>query len=95
MISKSGRNGYSSLFPRMDPLTDEIRVEMDRERPKALCSEAQKIAAEDLQYLPMWFGDAVSVHRKDLGIWRCRRAGIWIFWRSCKYRTDTQTGRPS
>jgi peptide/nickel transport system substrate-binding protein len=51
---------------RMDALTDEIRVEMNREKRKALCSEAQKIAAEDLPYLPMWFGDAVSVHRKDL-----------------------------
>jgi ABC-type transport system substrate-binding protein len=67
MISKSRRNGYSSLLPRMDALTDEIRGEMDREKRKALCSEAQKIAAEDLPYLPMWFGDAVSVHRKDLG----------------------------
>jgi peptide/nickel transport system substrate-binding protein len=52
---------------RMDALTDEIRVEMDREKRKALCGEAQKIAAEDLPYLPMWFGDAVSVHRRDLG----------------------------
>jgi len=52
---------------RMDALTDQIRVEMDREKRKALCSEAQKILAEDLPYLPMWFGDAVSVHRKELG----------------------------
>ncbi len=52
---------------RMDALTDQIRVEMDREKRKALCSEAQKIVAVDLPYLPMWFGDAVSVHRKDLG----------------------------
>ena len=50
------------------PAGDVERVkEMNREERKALCSEAQKIAAEDLPYLPMWFGDAVSVHRKDLG----------------------------
>jgi hypothetical protein len=76
MISKSGRNGYSSLLPRMDPLTDEIRVEMDREKPKALCSEAQKIAAE---YLPMWFGDAVSVHRKDWGFGVVAEWGFGFF----------------
>jgi peptide/nickel transport system substrate-binding protein len=52
---------------RMDALADQIRVEMDREKRKALCSEAQKIVAEDLPYLPMWFGDAVSVHRRQLG----------------------------
>jgi len=27
----------------------------------------QKILAEDLPYLPMWFNDVVSVHRRSLG----------------------------
>jgi len=40
---------------------------MDREKRKALCSEAQKILADDLPYLPMWFTDVVSVHRRTLG----------------------------
>ncbi len=52
---------------RMDELTDQIRVEMDRGKRAALCSEAQKILAVDLPYLPLWFGDAVSVHRRELG----------------------------
>jgi len=52
---------------RIDALTDQIRVQMDREKRKTLCSETQKLLAEDLPYLPMWFGDAVSVHRKELG----------------------------
>jgi len=52
---------------RIDALTAQIHVEMDREKRKALCSEAQKILAEDLPYLPMWFSDVVSVHRRLLG----------------------------
>jgi peptide/nickel transport system substrate-binding protein len=52
---------------RMDALTDQIRVEMNQEKRKALCSEVQKILAEDLPYLPMWFNDVVSVHRRALG----------------------------
>jgi peptide/nickel transport system substrate-binding protein len=52
---------------RVDALTEQIRVEMDREKRKELCSEVQRIVAEDLPYLPLWFVDAVSVHRKDLG----------------------------
>jgi len=52
---------------RVDALTDQIRVEMDREKRKALCSEVQKIIADDLPYLPLWFTDAVSVHRRALG----------------------------
>ena len=51
----------------IDGLTDEIRVEMNQEKRKALCSEVQKILAEDLPYLPLWFNDVVSVHRRSLG----------------------------
>jgi len=52
---------------RVDALTDQIRVEMNQEKRKELCSEVQKIMAEDLPYLPMWFNDVVSVHRRSLG----------------------------
>ena len=46
----------------MDALADQIRVEMNREKRKELCSEAQKLFAEDLPYIPLWFTDVVSVH---------------------------------
>ena len=52
---------------RIDQLTEQIRTETDQQKRKALCSEAQKILSDDLPYLPMWFGHAVSVHRRDLG----------------------------
>ena len=52
---------------RIDALTDQIRLEMDQEKRKTLCSEVQKILAEDLPYLPLWFTDVVSVHRRSLG----------------------------
>jgi peptide/nickel transport system substrate-binding protein len=52
---------------RTDALTDQIRVEMNQEKRKALCSEVQKILADDLPYLPMWFNDVVSVRRRTLG----------------------------
>jgi peptide/nickel transport system substrate-binding protein len=53
--------------PRIDALTDQIRPEMDQAKRKALCSEAQKILADDLPYLPLWFTDVTSSHRKSLG----------------------------
>jgi ABC-type transport system substrate-binding protein len=40
---------------------------MDQEKRKLLCSEVQKILADDLPYLPLWFVDVVSVHRRSLG----------------------------
>ena len=40
---------------------------MDREKRKVLCGQVQKILADDLPYLPLWFTDVVSVHRRALG----------------------------
>jgi peptide/nickel transport system substrate-binding protein len=62
-----GANRGHYRNPRIDALTDQIRTEMDREKRKALCSEAQKILADDLPYLPLWFTDVVSVHSRPLG----------------------------
>jgi ABC-type transport system substrate-binding protein len=62
-----GANRGHYRNPRIDALTDHIRVEMDQEKRKALCSEVQKILAQDLPYLPLWFNDVVSVHRRSLG----------------------------
>jgi peptide/nickel transport system substrate-binding protein len=61
----ANRGHYRNL--RIDALTNQIRVEMNQEKRKALCSEVQKILAEDLPYLPLWFNDVVSVHRRALG----------------------------
>jgi peptide/nickel transport system substrate-binding protein len=52
---------------RIDALTDQIRGEMDREKRKAECSEVQKILAEEVPYVPLWFTDVISVHRRELG----------------------------
>jgi peptide/nickel transport system substrate-binding protein len=62
-----GANRGHYRNPRIDLLTDQIRAEMDREKRKALCSEVQRILADDLPYLPLWFTDVVSVHRRELG----------------------------
>jgi ABC-type transport system substrate-binding protein len=62
-----GANRGHYRNPRVDALTDQIRVEMDQAKRKVLCSEVQKILADDLPYLPLWFTDATSVHRQSLG----------------------------
>ncbi len=40
---------------------------MNQEKRKELCSEAQRLFAEDLPYISLWFTDAVSVHSKSIG----------------------------
>jgi peptide/nickel transport system substrate-binding protein len=51
----SGQNytGYQS--PRMDELLDAIEVELDRDRRKSLWVELQRLYAEDLPALPLFF----------------------------------------
>jgi peptide/nickel transport system substrate-binding protein len=66
-IPPDGPNRGRYRNAQVDELTEKIRVEMDREKRKALCSEVQKIVAEDLPYIPLWYTDVVSVHRKALG----------------------------
>jgi peptide/nickel transport system substrate-binding protein len=62
-----GANRGHYRNPRIDTLVDQIRTETDRDKRKVLCSEVQKILADDLPYLPFWFTDVVSVHRRSLG----------------------------
>jgi ABC-type transport system substrate-binding protein len=66
-VPPDGANRGRYRNPRLDALVDQIRTEMDREKRKALCGEAQKILADDLPYLPLWFVNATSVHRRSLG----------------------------
>jgi peptide/nickel transport system substrate-binding protein len=63
-----GANRGHYRDPRLDALVEQIHVEMDREKRKTLCSEAQKILADDLPYLPLWFTDVVSVRRTPSAI---------------------------
>jgi peptide/nickel transport system substrate-binding protein len=57
----------SQLSPRIEALVDQIRTGTDREKRKTLRSKVQKILAVDLPYLPLWFKDVISVHRRSLG----------------------------
>ena len=48
-------------------MIDEVRMEMNREKRKELCSEVQKILANDVPYVPLWFKDVTSMHRREMG----------------------------
>lgn len=58
-----GANRGHYRNPALDALIDRQRVEMDREKRKAILSEIQKIVAEDEPYLNLWYIDNVCVHR--------------------------------
>jgi peptide/nickel transport system substrate-binding protein len=66
-VPPNGANRGHYQNARVDQLIDGIRTEMDRQKRKELCSEVQKILAEDGPYVPLWFTDVVSVHRSEMG----------------------------
>ena len=51
---------------QLDALFDQARVEGDQEKRGALFGQVQRIVAEDVPYLSLWFMDNVSVHRKRI-----------------------------
>lgn len=63
-IPPDGANRGHYRNPHLDALLDAMRVENNVEARKKLCSEVQKIIATDLPYLPLWFTDNISVHRR-------------------------------
>jgi peptide/nickel transport system substrate-binding protein len=85
-----GANRGHYRNPRIDTLTDQIRVESDREKRKFLCSEVQTILADDLPYIPMWFTDVVSVHRRELGDLPLSPAGDYDFLATLRPSADSR-----
>jgi peptide/nickel transport system substrate-binding protein len=65
-IPPNGSNRGHYRNARVDELIAGIRGEMNQEKRKTLCSEVQKIVAEDVPYVPLWYVDVVSVHRREM-----------------------------
>jgi peptide/nickel transport system substrate-binding protein len=65
--------------PEVDTLLDQARVESDREKRRVLFSKVQKIIAQDLPYISLWFADNVSVHRKRISGVRISPTGDYDF----------------
>jgi peptide/nickel transport system substrate-binding protein len=65
-IPPNGSNRGHYRNPKLDALLDQARMEMDREKRKALLWEIQKIVAENEPYINLWYLDNVCVHRERL-----------------------------
>jgi len=52
--------------PEVDALLDQARVEMNRDKRREIFSKVQKIIAQDVPYISLWFSDNISVHRKRI-----------------------------
>jgi peptide/nickel transport system substrate-binding protein len=85
-IPPMGGNRGHYRNPEVDALLDQARVESDREKRRELFGKVQKIIAEDLPYISLWFMDNVSVHRKRISDVQISPTGDYDFLRSIEAR---------
>lgn len=86
MIPPAGANRGHYRNPEIDALLNRARVESNQEKRRELFSNVQKIIAEDLPYISLWFMDNVSVHRKRVGEVQLSPTGDYDFLRSVEAR---------
>jgi peptide/nickel transport system substrate-binding protein len=85
-IPPAGANRGHYRNSEVDALLDQARVETDREKRRALFSKVQKIIAEDLPYVSLWFMDNVSVHRKRISGVQLSPTGDYDFLKTIEAR---------
>ncbi len=78
----SNRGHYSN--PRVDALIDQARREVDPAIRKPLYAEVQRILAEELPYVNMWYLDTVLVHNKRVRNVTLNPAGNYDFLRTAE-----------
>jgi peptide/nickel transport system substrate-binding protein len=85
-IPPMGGNRGHYRNAEVDALLDQARIETDSEKRRELFGKVQKIIAEDLPYLSLWFMDNVSVHRKRISAVRISPTGDYDFLRGIEAR---------
>ncbi len=78
----ANRGFYSN--PRLDALIDKARREVDPNVRKPLYAEVQRILAEDLPYINLWYLDNVMVHTRRVRNITLNPAGNYDFLRTAE-----------
>jgi peptide/nickel transport system substrate-binding protein len=63
-FSPHGANRTYYANPRVDALIDQARGELDQSGRKQIYAEIQRIVAEDLPYIDLWYIENVMVHTR-------------------------------
>jgi peptide/nickel transport system substrate-binding protein len=78
----ANRGFYSN--PRVDALIDQARREVDPNVRKPLYAEVQRILANDLPYIDLWYLDNVMVHTRRVTNLKLNPAGNYDFLRTAE-----------
>jgi peptide/nickel transport system substrate-binding protein len=63
-FSPQGGNRTFYANPRVDALIDQARAEPDQNTRKQIYAEIQRIMADDLPYINLWYYENVMVHTR-------------------------------
>jgi peptide/nickel transport system substrate-binding protein len=85
-IPPLGANRGRYHNPALDALMDQARNETDREKRKKLYSKIQKMVAEDVPYLSLWYQDNICVHRNRVSNVHLSPTGDYDFLRFIEAR---------
>jgi peptide/nickel transport system substrate-binding protein len=83
----ANRGYYSN--PKVDALIDQARREVDPDVRKPLYAEVQRILAEELPSINLWYLDNVLVHNKRVRNLQLNPAGNYDFLRTAELAPDT------
>jgi peptide/nickel transport system substrate-binding protein len=78
----ANRGYYSN--PKIDALIDQARKEVDPSVRKQIYSQVQRILAEDLPYIDLWYLNNVLVHNKRVHNLQLNPAGNYDFLRTAE-----------
>jgi peptide/nickel transport system substrate-binding protein len=87
----ANRGFYSN--PRVDELIDQARREVDPSRRKPLYAEVQRILADDLPYINLWYLDNVLVHTRRVRNLKLNPAGNYDFLRAAELAPEDGASR--
>ena len=82
----ANRGYYSN--PRVDALIDQARREVDPKVRKPLYAEVQRILADDLPYVNLWYLDNVLVHTRRVRNLKLNPAGNYDFLRTAELESQ-------
>jgi peptide/nickel transport system substrate-binding protein len=80
----NGANRDYYFNPKVDALIDKARREIDPAVRKPLYAEVQKILADDVPYINLWYLDNVLVHTKRVQGIKLNAAGNYDFLRTAE-----------
>jgi len=86
-IPPDGANRGHYRNAQLDALLDRSHVETDREKRRAILADVQRIVAEDLPYLNLWYPDNICVHRDAVRIDEIAPSGDYGFLDNLEFRS--------